>query len=146
MSQGKAWDASLVLRRCGEVLGDPKIKQMAEAAEVRSHLDTINSAKASPEAKLQAKQMLVRDFPDKAKQYANQIAGLEERIAKAEKAAKRKEGVRLGMSEEDVLASSWGRPESVNRSIGTWGTHEQWVYGDGNYLYFRNGVLTSIQN
>jgi len=41
---------------------------------------------------------------------------------------------------------SWGEPESVNRTSGSYGTHEQWVYGGNNYLYFENGVLTSIQN
>lgn len=41
---------------------------------------------------------------------------------------------------------SWGEPESINRTSGSYGTHEQWVYGGNNYLYFENGVLTSIQN
>jgi hypothetical protein len=35
--------------------------------------------------------------------------------------------------------------ESVNTSIGRYGKHEQWVYGGGQYLYFENGVVTSIQ-
>lgn len=25
-------------------------------------------------------------------------------------------------------------------------SREQWVYGNGNYLYFEDGTLTSIQN
>jgi hypothetical protein len=65
---------------------------------------------------------------------------------KAEKARKKKEGVRIGMREQDVLDSSWGRPEKINRSTNAYGTREQWVYGGGNYLYFKDGVLTSIQN
>jgi len=64
---------------------------------------------------------------------------------KAIKAAKKKEGVNLGMSAQDALDSSWGRPEHVNRTTTSSGTREQWVY-NGNYLYFTNGVLTSIQN
>lgn len=67
------------------------------------------------------------------------------RIAE-EKARKKSEGVRIGMSKQDVLDSSWGEPKKINTSIGSWGTHEQWVYGNGNYLYFENGKLTSIQN
>lgn len=63
-----------------------------------------------------------------------------------EKARKKQEGVRIGMSKQDVLDSSWGEPKKINTSIGSWGTHEQWVYGNGNYLYFENGILTSIQN
>ena len=56
-------------------------------------------------------------------------------------------GVRVGMSANDVLTkSSWGRPNSVNRTTTAFGTHEQWVYGGRNYLYFDNGRLTAVQN
>lgn len=61
------------------------------------------------------------------------------------KAQKKREGVRIGMSEQDVLDSSWGKPTKVNRTTSKYGVHEQWVYG-GGYLYFEDGVLTSIQN
>ena len=39
---------------------------------------------------------------------------------------------------------SWGKPRNINRSIGKWGVHEQWVYPN-RYLYFENGILTSLQ-
>lgn len=65
--------------------------------------------------------------------------------AAALKKEKKRHGVSLGMSQEDAVDSSWGKPRKINRSIGSYGTHEQWVY-DGGYLYFENGVLTSIQN
>lgn len=70
----------------------------------------------------------------------------EKQIAAAEKARKKKEGVSIGMSEQEVRESSWGRPESINRTTNAFGTREQWVYGGRNYLYFENGRLTSIQN
>ena len=35
--------------------------------------------------------------------------------------------------------------EKVYKTINSSGTHEQWVYGGGNYLYFDDGVLSSIQ-
>jgi hypothetical protein len=60
-------------------------------------------------------------------------------------AERRREGVSIGMTQERVLQSSWGRPEHINRSDYSFGTKEQWVYGNGHYLYFENGVLTSIQ-
>jgi hypothetical protein len=41
---------------------------------------------------------------------------------------------------------AWGEPKSVNRTIGSWGEHEQWVYTHKSYLYFENGILKSIQN
>lgn len=63
---------------------------------------------------------------------------------KAELAKWKKEGVSIGMSAERVLLSSWGKPEKINRTTHKFGEREQWVYGSGNYLYFRNGILDSI--
>ncbi|HAV36107.1 MAG TPA: hypothetical protein DCX52_07070 [Massilia sp.] len=59
---------------------------------------------------------------------------------------KRKGGVRLGMTPKQVRASAWGTPQRVNRTTNKSGVFEQWVYGNGGYLYFENGVLASIQN
>lgn len=53
--------------------------------------------------------------------------------------------VRRGMTAEQCRAA-WGRPEDINRTSGSYGVHEQWVYGGGNYLYFEDGILTTIQN
>lgn len=64
----------------------------------------------------------------------------------AAKAAAKRQGVTIGMSKEQVLGSSWGKPQNVNRTINAYGEREQWVYGGRNYLYFENGTLTSIQN
>lgn len=57
--------------------------------------------------------------------------------------------VRIGMTKEQVIYS-WGRPDDINRSVGSWGVHEQWIYRRGDfeaqYLYFENGKLTSWQD
>lgn len=63
-----------------------------------------------------------------------------------QKTRKKREGVRIGMSKQDALDSSWGKPERVNTTTTALGTREQWVYGSGGYLYFVGGVLTTIQN
>ncbi len=63
-----------------------------------------------------------------------------------EKERKKQEGVRIGMSKQDVLDSMWGEPIKINNTVTRYGTHEQWVYPNNNYLYFENGKLTSIQN
>lgn len=68
------------------------------------------------------------------------------KAANAAAAWKARGGVRIGMTAKQVRASNWGGPESINRSTGSYGTHEQWVYGGGNYIYFENGVVSSIQN
>lgn len=43
----------------------------------------------------------------------------------------------LGMTKE-MCVDSWGKPLEVNRTIVNGLTHEQWVYGYKNYLYFDN--------
>lgn len=52
--------------------------------------------------------------------------------------------VKIGFTKA-MCIESWGKPELINKTIGKYGTHEQWVYEDGNYLYFENGKLTTIQ-
>ena len=75
-----------------------------------------------------------------------------ERKAEIQKQAKRdafarRPGVKIGMTPEEVVEkTNWGRPQKKNRTTTTRGTSEQWVYGNGNYLYFENGRLTAIQN
>jgi len=54
--------------------------------------------------------------------------------------------VLLGMTAE-MARSARGEPSDINRTVGSWGVHEQWVYSDtGTYLYFENGILTSWQD
>lgn len=78
-----------------------------------------------------------------ADQKAKAQAAAAER--KKELAQWRREGVSIGMTAERVLLSSWGKPNDINRTTTSRGIREQWVY-DGGYLYFQDGVLTSIQN
>ncbi len=59
---------------------------------------------------------------------------------------RKQEGVLLGMTQEEVLQSSWGKPKDINKTITDYGTREQWVYANYNYLYFEDGILVTIQN
>lgn len=52
--------------------------------------------------------------------------------------------IALGMNKQEVIASI-GRPNDINKTVGIWGVHEQWIYGDRRYLYFENGILTAWQ-
>lgn len=52
----------------------------------------------------------------------------------------------IGMT-TDMAQHSLGYPDDNNKSVGSWGVHEQWVYERYElYLYFENGKLTSYQN
>lgn len=53
--------------------------------------------------------------------------------------------IKIGMLEQQVLLS-WGKPEKINKSVGVYGVHEQWVYGHGQYVYMENKELTSFQS
>lgn len=57
-------------------------------------------------------------------------------------------GVTRGMTAKQVRYA-WGAPTKVNKSVGSYGTHEQWVYHHSNnrsqYVYLENGIVTAIQ-
>ena len=48
------------------------------------------------------------------------------------------------MTQSEVLNGAWGMPDKKNKDTYSWGTTEQWVYNDKGYVYFRNGVVTSV--
>lgn len=85
---------------------------------------------------------------EEAERKAREKKEAEERAKKEaeEKARKKSQGVRIGMTKQDVLDSSWGKPNHINTTTTKYGVHEQWCYDGYNYLYFENGILTSIQN
>ncbi len=56
--------------------------------------------------------------------------------------------IRVGMTADKVIAA-WGKPYQVNKTTTDNGIHEQWVMNSGlpsSYVYFENGVCTTIQN
>ncbi len=54
----------------------------------------------------------------------------------------KKPDVKIGMSAGDVLKTRWGTPNYKNSE----GNTERWVYGTGEYLLLKNGILTMIAN
>jgi hypothetical protein len=60
-----------------------------------------------------------------------------------------RERVRAGQiwvgAEAVVAEVAWGRPARVNRTATAAGTREQWIYGDRQYIYVDNGIITAIQ-
>lgn len=54
----------------------------------------------------------------------------------------------IGMT-DDMAKASRGICLDINRSVGSWGVHEQWVYRQKYrptwYLYFEDGFLVSWQ-
>jgi hypothetical protein len=59
---------------------------------------------------------------------------------------KRRGEPRIGMTYKQVEATCWGKPNDVNRTQTANGVTDQLVYGDGYYVYTRNGIVTGIQS
>jgi hypothetical protein len=115
---------------------DEEIKQQ-EQAKLISMVNLMLNGNADIASRIQARESLeVMNWY--GKDYQESIRKFE--------AQQRKFGVSIGMTTKHVLSSSWGKPTKVNRSTYSFGVHEQWVYGNGNYLYFKDGILTAIQN
>ncbi|WP_105213254.1 hypothetical protein [Pseudoalteromonas sp. T1lg22] len=57
----------------------------------------------------------------------------------------RQNNIIKGMTYGDVRRS-WGAPDDINSTTGSYGTHQQWVYRRGvaqsQFVYFENGVVT----
>lgn len=153
--------AASKLRPCANAL-DADVDKLVSQADMQDMLVTARNTKASIPERESAISAIERDHGDEFK--AMKLAPLRDQILRAREAErkreeqarkreaaalarlKRSQGVNIGMTQEDVIASSWGRPEKVNRTTNARGTREQWVYGSGNYLYFEDGILVSIQN
>ena len=81
-------------------------------------------------------------------QHLAELRAAEQRTKARRKSAgaKEKPGASIGMTPTEVVnETNWGRPTSINRTTTATGTTEQWVYGAGTYLYFRNNRLSGIQ-
>lgn len=154
---GKHTEAARVFGDCGQVLQDSQlvalVTQSATAALVAMVTDTSDTAagrlaalaelrKVDAGAAASFEQLAARLTTTAARDAEVAAKKAErERLAKA-----KKEGVRLGMTKQQVLESSWGRPERINRTTNALGSREQWVYGGVNFLYFEGDRLTAIQN
>ncbi len=104
-------------------------KQIAEEkkAKEQSAVQAKKNAEASAAAKRQRRENLIKKYGEK--QAAMILEG----------------HVAIGMTKE-MCIDAWGRPRDVNTTTGSFGVHEQWVYNMKSYLYFENGLLTTIQN
>ena len=61
-----------------------------------------------------------------------------------EKAQNEPKDPTIGMTAEEVKASTWGLPQEINKTTYAWGIMEQWVYSGYRYIYFDNGRVTAI--
>lgn len=146
------WAASTKMSGCS-IRYPEKYKSYATEAEIKGYESIFTDKNKSSADRLKSFREFEKIYPQKALEYTNLLNNLQMQVEKdnseeLKKIAKKKksEGVSIGMTKEDVLASSWGKPIRINTTTNKWGVSEQWVYGGGNYLYFQNGILESIRN
>lgn len=63
---------------------------------------------------------------------------------KEEKEKLAKSDPKVGMTKTEVEGCAWGKPDRKNIDEYAWGTSEQWVYKSKGYVYFKNGVVSSV--
>ena len=111
----------------------------------RAYVESIIQIKDSGGNIVDASAMLV----DLAKQRSIEYKEASDEMTKAMEANSAREAVkktlRIGMTAAEVLETSWGKPQSVNRTTTASGVSEQWVYSSGKYVYIDNGIVTAIQ-
>ena len=84
-------------------------------------------------------------YRDEEKSIAvEQNEKIEENIKEQEKQRIKNSIPQVGMSPSEVKQTKWGSPDRINKDTYSWGTTEQWVYNNYGYVYFRNGVVSSV--
>lgn len=157
MSRGEHYFAYETIYPCAELLNDEDLIQLAAQSALEGALNLSSSTRDRQAAidRLEKNHPLLATSTSKdqialAKRQLAKATEIENRQQKtyisAEQARKRREGVSIGMTQDDVLASSWGRPKHIHKTTTVTSTREQWVYGTGSYLYFENSRLIAIQN
>jgi hypothetical protein len=121
-------------------LNDVFIGQTLEVKNFKKGLIAKNTLKDEEQKKLNAKRQAEQTAVQKERRKKDLINKYGTEIATKILAGK----IWLGMTSE-MAKESWGSPDKNNRTVGTWGVHEQWIYGD-TYVYFENGILTSWQD
>ncbi len=111
-------------------------------------IDEINNVNKDENAKIE-KEKLAQKKKQQQINAANKKKAEERRKKLVEKYGERtadaimKQEIFRGMS-ESALVESWGKPQEINSSVGSWGTHKQYVYW-GDYVYVENGIVESWQ-
>ena len=160
-SKKQFYEAAYLLSTCIEITGDSDLKRLFKdnslsywtrvasdgnssfldkykAYKNLSELDTENSSQ------LKLKSDHFKKLADEKTLKDTKLAQAksEKEAAESERSRKRqakKEGVSIGMSQQAVLESAWGKPERVNRRVTQHGIHEQWAYPGYNYLHLKTG-------
>jgi hypothetical protein len=149
MQEKAFWEASLQVAPCETLNDGNNYQELRREAEKKHYENEIAVSKNDLARKYKAVDKLIDERHPVSTELAQQSRRYYEaelkKAAAAEAKFKKSRGVQIGMTEADVLASSWGKPRRINTTTRASGESAQWVY-NGSYLYFKNGILETIQN
>ena len=91
------------------------------------------------------KKTTLKKIEEKEKAEANRLSELTKKYGTNNAKLIMQSIVQIGWSKQ-MCIESWGEPSDINKTITSGSVHEQWVYGNNQYLYFDDGKLTAIQN
>lgn len=131
------WDANIIMT--DSLIG---IKKMLEASYKAKKVkeDSIYKAKITRDDSIYQREVKKETKERKVYLINRYGAKIAEKILNRQ--------IWLGMSDK-MLIETIGKPVDINRTVGSFGIHEQWVYGsiqNTEYYYFENGKLKSWQD
>jgi hypothetical protein len=151
-AEGQHWKAHLLVYECAALMHEAEMTSLSRETEVAAMSARAGDEKESIAWRISSIERVAELDVEAHRGLLTKHAALfhrqrveQDAAARRIAAEKRRQGVSVGMSQDDVAASSWGRPKQINRTTTARGTEEQWVY-DGGYLYFENGRLTAVQH
>jgi len=90
----------------------------------------------------------VGEFKEQISDFVNGFDHNYESFNHTKSSSKEKENDSLpfiGMTEEKLLQTLWGKPKEINKTETKDGVSEQWVYESNRYVYLDDGIVTAIQ-
>lgn len=150
-AKGDHWKAARSISNCADASQDADLLAMVKESETKVWVADFGNKKLSAAARLDAHEKLKALNPDEASKLEKDLKGLTHTATADEKASKemmkhslRHSGASIGMTEYEATQTGWGHPVRRYKTTTAYGVREQWDYGNGKYLFFDNGILSSI--
>ena len=120
-----------------------KAEALAAAQEKKQQEEAVRK-KQQQEAAARQKKAQEEEAAAAAQRYAQRVAYLTSQYGDENARLILQGKVKIGWTKE-MCRESWGSPRDIKRTTTATTVHEQWIYYS-KYLYFENGILTTIQD
>lgn len=160
IKEGKYNESIEKLSRISVLYTDEAQKQWTERAKVLINSEMLKKAESLYNKKdLKAskdyyQKIVDSDIDDPQKGEAREkLALIDEALglnkksetAETEPVIKRRRKIQIGMTADEVINETyWGKPKDINKTTTVYGVDELWSYAGSRYLYFEDGILTTI--